>query len=114
MSNKIETIQLSSPVEYKGKIYSTLFLTEFKAKHFKYLPEEIFELADNYGEGSGNNPENIPKGLVIKIASKMIPLIAAMANVDAELIGELSINDLINVVTKMFPLLAGSLSGGDQ
>lgn len=116
LERKTEVIQLSDPVEVDGKTYTTIILNEFRAKHFKYLPPELFELVElqkenmNKGEeGEDVDGKNVPLPLVMKLSSKFIPLIASMADVDEKVIGEFAIKDLLEVVNRLSPLLAASM-----
>lgn len=104
-------IVLKTPVIIKGKegqkdqTYTSLTLQRLKAKHLQFLPPEMFEM-------SGMNEKEIEENLdmVLKATGKMIPLIAGLAEVPEEVIGELEVDDLMEVANELGPFLSG-LSG---
>ena len=104
MVNKL-VIDLSEPIECNGKTISKLEIGKFKAKHFKFLPEEIFEMTDDSGE-----QKQLSAKQSIDVAVKMLPLIAALSSVEESAIDELSISDLLEVVNQIAPFLESSLS----
>jgi hypothetical protein len=112
MGQKELPINLKTPVVIKkegqeDKTYTCLILRPFKAKHLRYLPKEMYEMADM-------TEEEIEKdqSLAFKMAAAMIPLIAALADVDVEVIDDLKVEDLMEVVNNLTPFLAESLPTG--
>ena len=97
------TINLDFPVIVDGQEYKSITLKSFKAKHFKYLPDEFYEMADDSGE-------KFSVVEMAKIAPKMIPLIAAMGDVLEEVVGEFEVADLFKVMGEFAPFLGQSLS----
>ena len=99
-------VKLKNPVEFNKITYTELSIGKFRAKHFKYLPEEVFEF-------EYDDPKLMNKKQMLKLAIAMMPLIAAMANVPEEVVGELEVTDLMEVVDKIGPLLEASLPQKD-
>jgi hypothetical protein len=109
-------IDLKVPVVIKDKngikedkVYSSLTLHVLKAKHLKYLPAEIFDAAD-MTEGEVQKD----KAFLIKMASKLIPLIAGLAEVDEDVINNLDVPDLLEVANELGPFLVGLSETGDN
>lgn len=97
------TIELKEPFDFKDQHYDKLTLGKFKAKHYQYIPDELFDQIDE------NDLSNADK---IKIGLKMMPLIAAMADVPEEVIGELCPEDFNKIQESLGPFLEQSLKTG--
>jgi hypothetical protein len=112
MGQKELLIDLNTPVVIKkegqeDKTYRSLILHPFKAKHLRYLPKEMYEMADMAEEEIEKD-----QSLAFKMAVAMIPLIAALADVDEEVVGDLEVEDLMEVVNNLTPFLSASLPTG--
>lgn len=88
---KTKEVKIEHPVIVGGKTYDMLTLGTFRTKHFKYLPDEFFA----YEKEDFDKLTKVEK---TKLSIKMIPLIAAMANVDQEVIDELEFDDTLKVM----------------
>lgn len=97
------TVKLAEPVEVDGKTYESLTIGRFRAKHFKHMPKEMLDL-------EYDDPGKMSRRQNIEMAIAMMPLIAAMADVPTEVIEELTMGDLMEVVTRVGPFLAKSQS----
>ena len=82
----MRTYKLSNPVEHKGKTYEELTLAPIKAKHLRIAHEE-------------ENP-----------VDNQINLIAALADIDPELIDELAARDFKTLSDAVAKEIAGKKS----
>ncbi len=104
-------VKLKTPVVIAGKndkedkVYNSFTLRPFKAKHLRYLSREILDIADMNEKEIEADPL-----IALQAMSKMIPLIAGLAEVDEEVVGQLEIADLMEVANELGPFLS-ELSG---
>lgn len=119
MSKKTKIV-LEEPVWVDDKEYAMLIFGDIRAKHLQYIPNSFWNLLDGDDEirEALNKKADIKEveeiaskirvnpGENIKLIQEMIPLFAALANVDKEVIEELTIPDLLAIFGKMPSFLA--------
>lgn len=103
MASKTVKVDLKEPVEVDGKVYSFVTIGKFKVKHFKYMPDEFYEMIDK-------NPKKISQAQQAKLGVKMIPLLAAMCNVTEDVFDEFDPDDIEGIMDAVGPFLEASLS----
>ena len=102
---KSMTIDLNESIVLNEIEYKSLTLYPFKAKHLKSLPESFFNM-------DAEEAKELNAKAAMNFAVDMMPLIAALANVSEDVIGELSFEDLMKVTGELAPFLEGCLKTG--
>jgi len=102
------TVTLDHPVTVDGKVYDNLTFDKFRTKHFRYLPDEIYEMFVTQDEVKKPKEGEAPEAEVeetreqkiksMKLGFQMIPLVAAICNVSEKVLDELEIDDTMKVM----------------
>lgn len=95
---------LQEPIVVDGTTYGVLTFEKLKAKHLKHIPEIMWELQETTKEDLEKNPLTPKQNM--QLITELIPLMAALANVPEDVIGELDINELTKVSELVMSFLA--------
>jgi len=115
-----KSVTISKPVTVGDKVYDTFTFDVFRTKHFKHMPDELYEVfvdqQEANKEGSTEEQSRENKIQSMKLGFKMIPLVASICNVPEEVIDELEIEDMMKVMGAFNDFLAESslLSDGKK
>ena len=110
MKEKKLTVKLAEPFTFNGQLYDKFIFTRIKAKHYALIPDRLFEIS----ELSKSEQQKINVKDNVKLALEMMPLIAAMSGVDEDVIGEMAMDDLVNIVSELSSFLEKSQGTGEN
>jgi len=106
------TVKISKPVMVDGKTYESFTFDVFRTKHFRYMPDELYEVFVDQEEAKKSDKAEEQtreqKVLSMKLGFKMIPLIASICNVPEAVIDELEVDDMMKVMGAFNNFLAES------
>lgn len=95
--------ELKYPIELKTEkdneitLIKTLKFTRLKSKHLKLMPDSLFEKG----------------GAKLKV-SEVLPLIAGLANITDEVMGEIDLVDLIKITGEILPVFLSDFQSAEK
>lgn len=93
MGDNSVKVKLTIPISVENKKYESFDLSGFKVSHMQYIPDEVYALADT---STMTYKDKIKTGIAL------IPLIGKLADVDEEVIMQMSIQDMLMIVDNFY------------
>jgi len=84
-------IKLSQVLSIDGKKYESLTFRSFQVDYLKYVTSDIYKLI---------NGEELSIEEKVKAAIAMVPLLAALCEVPAEVISQMAVQDMTSILNK--------------